>query len=176
MLTQNQKKIIDQLVVEFEVMNKAQISSENPLLELWDKFNEDKENANQLQMVEDAKILALQEKIQTDLNKVMDYFDELGCGNLIDFSTSFTGPIGFARLRYTPGSRYFYPIDVYGRIRYNTQRVGEFVVYTDSSIYYELGDLKKHIYDNIEDLLKSYEFKDRVADFFYSVNRFKEYN
>ena len=175
MLTQNQKEIIDQLKLQFEGMNKAKVSSENPLLEVWDKFNEDKETANHLQMVADAKILALQEKIIADLDKVTDYFDELGYGNFIDFKVSFTGAIGFARLQYSPGVNYHYPIDIYGKIKTYNVKVGPFVVTKDASVYYQLG-ISDDTFGTIDSLLKSENFKNRANDFFKAVSRLKEYS
>jgi len=160
-LTPNQSKIIDNLIEEFKQMNTTKVSSSNPLVSILTELQSDKSFCDEQNKVAKAKVKMLRLEVESNLQKLSDYFDDLG----FELETVWqeTGRYYGQSLSYRIRGEVM--IQMHGFIDYTNKRVGQYTYECKHNIKYEMGVHSTFTYDSIESLIESDQFTGRVSTF-----------
>jgi hypothetical protein len=160
-LTPNQSKIIDNLIEEFKQMNTPKVSLNNPLVSILAELQSDKSFCDEQNKVAKARVKMLRLEVESNLQKLSDYFDDLGfeLEAVWQESGRYNGQALSYRIR---GEEM---IKMHGFIDYTQRRVGEYTYEYNHNIKYEMGMHSTFTYDSIESLIESSQFTCRVSTF-----------
>lgn len=174
-LTENQQQLIDQLVAEFTQMNESKISSNNPLVEIFEDFSSDKAKLNENRIKDKIICKALKDKILSDLNQIASYFNELGYSDFVEPIKGFDSGNPnkcwlsikvFDRIRNIHAD-----VIIFGSIVSDGIVIGEFLGHKNHRITYKIGSEMWYVSD-INDIIKSQSFIIGCKKFFNAVERF----
>jgi predicted hydrocarbon binding protein len=160
-LTPNQSKIVDSLIEEFKQMNTTKVSSSNPLVPILEELQSDKSFCDEQNKVAKARVKMLRLEIESNLQKLSDYFDELGFE--LEPVWQETGRYYGHSLSYRIRGEEM--IKMHGFIDYSNKRVGEYNYECKHNIKYEMGLHSSFTYDSIESLIESTHFTCSVSSF-----------
>lgn len=160
-LTPNQTEIIHNLIEEFKQMNAPKVSSNNPLIAILEELQSDKSYCDEQIKIAEARVKVLSLEIEDNLQKISDYFDELGFELEPIWETN--GAKNRQSLSYRiRGEEVFY---VSGFMENERQYVGKFSYACNHKIRYEVGFMSSYNYSSIESLIESSVFKSSVSTF-----------
>lgn len=159
-LTPNQTEIIHNLIEEFKQMNAPKVSSSNPLIAILEELQSDKSYCEEQNKIAEARAKVLMLEITDQLQKLSDYFDELG----FELEPIWNDNREYAqRLSYKIRGEEM--ISVRGFLSYKIENVGKFTYKDNHEIRFEVGYHSPYQYKSIESLIESPSFKDRVTSF-----------
>ena len=158
-LTPNQTEIIHNLIEEFKQMNAPKVSSSNPLIAILEELQSDKAYCEEQNKIAKARVKVLMLEITDQLQKLSDYFDELG----FELEPIWRDGNDYQELSYKIKGEV--AILISGRIYYDVKCLGKFDYRCNHEIRYEAGYTSRYQYKSIESLIESPLFKSDVSSF-----------